>query len=69
MRTKKALMNVSMSLLLQILVVLYGFIVPKIIISNFGSEVNGLIASITQFLGYIALLESGFGPVVKAVLF
>ena len=47
----------------------YGFIVPKIIIDKFGSDINGLIASITQFLAYITLLESGFGPVVKATLY
>ena len=47
----------------------YGFILPKIIISKFGSDVNGLVASITQFLAYISLLESGFGPVVKSILY
>lgn len=55
--------------MLQFVVVIYGFIVPQIIISNFGSSVNGLISSITQFLAYITLLESGFGPVVKAMLY
>ena len=69
MRSKKALYNIVSNLLLQIIIVIYGFIVPKIIISNFGSSVNGLIASITQFLSYIVLLESGFGPVVKAILY
>ena len=69
MRSKKAIFNILTNLFLQLIVILYGFIVPKIIISNFGSNVNGLIASITQFLAYIALLESGFGPVVKAALY
>ncbi len=69
MRSKKALYNIVTNLLLQIIIVIYGFIVPKIIISNFGSNVNGLISSITQFLGYIVLLESGFGPVVKSMLY
>lgn len=69
MRSKMALYNISSNLLLQLIIVVYGFIVPKIIISSFGSEVNGLVASITQFLAYIALLESGFGPVVKAALY
>ena len=48
---------------------MYGFIVPKITIDYFGSDVNGLVSSITQFLAYITLLESGFGPVVKATLY
>lgn len=69
MRSKKALYNIITNLILQLAAVIYGFVVPKIIIDNFGSDVNGLIVSITQFLAYISLLESGFGPVVKAVLY
>lgn len=69
MRSKKAIYNISTNLLLQMIIVLYGFIAPKIIINSFGSSVNGLISSITQFLAYITLLESGFGPVVKSVLY
>ena len=69
MRSKKAIYNILTNLLLQIVIVIYGFIVPKIIIDNFGSDVNGLVSSITQFLAYITLLESGFGPVVKSALY
>ena len=69
MRSKKAIYNIVTNLVLQIVTIIYGFIVPKIIISNFGSNTNGLISSITQFLSYIALLESGFGPVVKSILY
>lgn len=69
MRSKKAIINIFTSLLLQFVVLICGFIVPKLIITNFGSNVNGLVSSITQFLAYIALLESGFGPVVKAALY
>lgn len=58
-----------MGLVLQVIVIIYGFVVPQIIIRQFGSSVNGLISSITQFLAYISLLESGFGPVVKSVLY
>jgi len=69
MRSKKAIYNICTNLVLQIVTIIYGFIVPKIIISNFGSVTNGLISSITQFLAYITLLESGFGPVVKSILY
>lgn len=54
---------------MQFVVLIYGFIVPKLILKTYGSNVNGLISSITQFLGYISLLEVGFGPVVKAALY
>ena len=69
MRSKKAIYNIIGNLVLQFVIIIYGFIVPRIIISYFGSEVNGLISSITQFLAYISLLESGFGPVLMAALY
>ena len=69
MRSKKAIINITMTLLLQIVAIIYGFIIPKVIITSFGSEVNGLVSSITQFLAYITLLESGVGPVIKASLY
>lgn len=69
MRSKKAVYNIILNVVLQIIIIIYGFIIPKIIISNFGSNVNGLVSSITQFLAYIVLLESGFGPVVTSALY
>lgn len=69
MRSKKAGINIISSLMLQFVIVICGFIVPRMIIQNFGSNVNGLITSITQFLAYITLLEAGFGPVVKSILY
>ena len=69
MRSKKFFYNVITDFMLQIIIIIYGFILPKIIIECYGSSVNGLISSITQFLGYITLLESGFGPVVKSILY
>ena len=69
MRTKKAIINILSTITLQLVTIICGFIVPRLIIDKFGSNVNGLINSITQFLAYITLLESGFGPVVKSVLY
>lgn len=69
MRSKKAMYNIISSLMLQVVVLISGFIVPKLIIGAFGSDVNGLVSSISQFLAYISLLESGIGPVVKASLY
>lgn len=69
MRAKRAFYSIIANLILQFIIIIYGFIVPKVIIDNFGSEVNGLVTSITHLLGYIAMLESGFGPVVLAALY
>lgn len=68
-RGKKAATNLFTAITLQAITVICGFIVPKMIIDSYGSSVNGLVSSITQFLAYITLLEAGFGPVVKALLY
>ena len=46
-----------------------SFIVPHYIIHAYGSSVNGLVSSITQFLHYIALVESGIGAIGRASLY
>ena len=69
MRSKKAVKNIITSLLQQVVTVICGLIVPRAIIGSFGSSVNGLLSSITQFLGYITLMEAGIGPVIKSALY
>lgn len=69
MRRKKALVNIIFSLLLEVTNIVFGFIVPRIIIGSFGSDANGLVNSITSFIGYITVLQLGVGSVIKAALF
>ena len=69
MRRKKAVINIISSLILQICSIIVGFIIPRLIIGSYGSNVNGLVVSITQFLSFITLLEAGFGPVIKSLLY
>lgn len=69
MRKKKALINICFSLLLEFAMVISGLIVPRLIIGTFGSDVNGLIGSITSFVAYITLLETGVGSAVKVALY
>ena len=64
-----AIKNISSNLLLQLVVIVSGFIIPKLLISSFGSDTYGLVASITQFLSLIMLLEAGIGPVIKSKLY
>lgn len=63
------LLNMISGLTMQIVTVLSGFIVPKIILSYFGSGVNGLVSSLSQFLSYISLVEGGITGVVMANLY
>lgn len=69
MKNKITLLNVISSVLLQLCNILFTFIVPQIILSYFGSSVNGLISSLTQFLSYISLIEGGITGVITASLY
>ena len=66
---RKVAYNALAGFLLQLMQITMGFIVPRLIMEAYGSSVNGLIASITQFLSYIALMDAGVSAVVRAKLY
>ncbi|MDO4671164.1 MAG: polysaccharide biosynthesis C-terminal domain-containing protein [Aerococcus sp.] len=51
------------------LTIISGLILPRLILSYFGSDTNGLVSSITQFLSIITFLDLGVGSVVQASLY
>lgn len=69
MRRKKAVKTIVSALILQFVLIIVNLIIPNLIIKEYGSSTNGLINSITQFLSYIVLLETGIGAVVKSILY
>ena len=68
-RESRARFNIYISLLGQVVTLVCGLIVPRILLKAFGSEAYGATASITQFLSYITLLEGGIGGVARAALY
>lgn len=63
------LLNMFASLFLQAITIISNFVIRKITLDYFGSDVNGLISSLTQFLNYITLFEGGLVPVLLASLY
>lgn len=68
-RSKKLKINTVSGLCGQIVTLTCGFIVPKLILNTYGSDVNGLVSSITRFLSFISLAECGVGAVVQSALY
>ena len=58
-RTEKFVLNSITTAVNQIIVMIVGFITPKLMIRTYGSEINGLVSSINQIIGYITLVEAG----------
>lgn len=69
MKSKVLFYNSITPLIYQATTIICGFILPRLILGHFGTEVNGLVNSITQFLGIIAFLELGVGTVVQSSLY
>ena len=69
MKKKLLATNTLVAIIYQLIVVVCGFILPRVILGEFGSELNGLVNSITQFLSVISFMELGVGAVVSSELY
>ena len=58
-RTSKFVLNSISTALLQVVTMMAGFITPRFMLVAYGSDINGLISSINQFITYFNLVEAG----------
>ena len=58
---KNGTINVICGLLGQIITIVLGIVIPRLVLVSYGSEVNGLLNSVTQIFTYFGLLEAGVG--------
>ena len=68
-RKRKFALNTISSIINQLLLIISGFIIPRAMLACYGSEINGLVSSITQFLGFISFMQAGVGVVVQTSLY
>ena len=65
-RTARFVQNTLSTAVYQITAMIMGFITPRLMILYYGSEVNGLIVSVTEFLTYFKMVESGLAAAAYA---
>lgn len=68
-RSKSLKLNMIMGLLQELVAVICGLILPRVVLAYFGSTYNGIVNSITQFMAFSVVLRSGLGAVTNAALF
>ena len=66
---RKLMFNSVSAILLQVVTAVCGLILPRLILAEYGSAVNGLVQSVTQFLGVVSLLDMGVGQVIQSALY
>lgn len=68
-RTKRALMNVAAGFGSELVKLVCAFILPRLILTSFGSAYNGITQSISEFISCIALMKAGIGGATKVALY
>ena len=58
---RRVLHNMCSSLLYNLSVILFGLLLPRLYLTSFGSELNGLDSTIKQIFSCLTLLEAGVG--------
>ena len=53
--------NLISSLVYQVVLIALSFLLPRLYLENFGSEVNGVLSTIKQIFVYLLILEAGVG--------
>lgn len=53
--------NLVSGVVSQVVLIVLGFLLPRLYLENFGSEVNGVLSTIKQIFVYMSLLEAGVG--------
>ncbi len=61
--------NLLSSLVYQVVLIALSFLLPRLYLENFGSEVNGVLSTIKQIFVYMLLLEAGVGLATKQALY
>lgn len=69
MKKKDFIYNIFTGLFGQLFVVTLGIVIPRIMITSYGSDVNGLLSTLTQIFTYLALLEAGIGQSARIALY
>ncbi len=67
--TKRVAFNLLCSLGAQLIIIVLGLVVPRITMLGYGSEINGLLNSVTQFVAYLTLFETGIQAVAIQSLY
>lgn len=68
-RTKQFAINALSTAIYQVSLIVTSFLVPKTIIACYGSEINGLVTSFTQFISYFNVVEAGISGAAVYMLY
>lgn len=69
LKRNNIIINAITSICVQAGAIIQGLVIPRILLSYFGSSINGLTSSISQFLNFFSIIEGGVIGVILANLY
>lgn len=66
---QKSIINLACSALSQLVSIAFGLLLPRLFVVSYGSEVNGLLTSLSNFLICLNLFEAGVGAASLQALY
>lgn len=66
---KKSYLNILTGVLGQVITIGIGILLPRLFITNYGSETNGFLSSINSIITYLSLFEAGVGAATVQALY
>lgn len=61
--------NLLSGIVYQVILIVISFLIPRLYLENFGSEVNGVLSTVKQIFVYMSLLEAGIGLATTQALY
>lgn len=66
---KRSVLNIASGLFGQLMTIICGVLIPRLIMVSYGSEINGLLNSVGQIFIYFGLFEAGVGTASVQALY
>ena len=66
---QKSIINIASGLFGQLMTIACGVLIPRLVMVSYGSEINGLLNSISQIFVYFGLFEAGVGTASVQALY
>ncbi len=68
-KTNASIYNMLMTGTYQLVTALFGFILPNLILNGYGANLHGYTSTVSNVMGYIALINAGLGSAAVQALY
>lgn len=68
-RKKATFLNIFYTSVYQFLTALFGFVIPNLLLNQYGVELHGYTSTVSNIMGYIAIINAGLAPAAVEAMY